>query len=123
MRWGQINIREIEPPDFDVVWWENFWRSLHLDGITLNAGGFVAYYPTQLPDQHRSRWLGERDLFGELVAAAKRCNTRVLGRIDPGESYEDVYYRHPDWFAVDRDGRPLRELGAPELYVPCMNGP
>jgi len=123
MRWGQINIREIEPPDFDVVWWENFWRSLHLDGITLNAGGFVAYYPTQLPDQHRSRWLGERDLFGELVAAAKRCNTRVLGRIDPGESYEDVYYRHPDWFAVDRDGRPLRELDAPELYVPCMNGP
>jgi hypothetical protein len=123
MRWGQINIREIEPPDLDVAWWEDFWRRLHLDGITLNAGGLVAYYPTQLADHHRSRWLGERDLFGELVAAAKRCNMRVLGRIDPGESYEDVYYRHPDWFAVDTYGRPLREPGVSELYVPCMNGP
>jgi len=35
MRWGQINIREIEPPEFDVAWWEAYWRSIHLDGITL----------------------------------------------------------------------------------------
>ena len=123
MRWGQINIREIEPPEFDVAWWEDYWKSIHLDGITLNAGGIVAYYPTELPDHHRSRWLGERDLFGELVQACKRCGMRVLGRIDPGESYEDVYWRHPDWFAVDRDGRPLRENAMPELYIPCMNGP
>src|SRR5438874_689759 len=123
MRWGQINIREVEPPDFDVAWWEDYWRRIHLDGITLNAGGLVAYYPTKLPDHHRSRWLGDRDLFGELVAAVKRCNMRVLGRIDPGESYEDVYWRHLDWFAVERDGQPMREHALPELYVPCMNGP
>ena len=55
MRWGQINIREVEPPDFDVAWWEDYWKSIHLDGITLNAGGLVAYYPTKLPDHHRSR--------------------------------------------------------------------
>lgn len=123
MRWGQINIREHEPPDFDVEWWENYFRRIHLDGITLNAGGLIAYYPTELEDQHRSRWLGDRDLFGELVQAIKRCNMRILARIDPGESYEDVYYRHPDWFAVNPDGTPMRELMMPELYVPCMNGP
>lgn len=123
MRWGQINIREIEPPDFDVAWWEQFWQRIHLDGITLNAGGVWAYYPTQLTDQHRSRWLGERDLFGELVQAARRSNVRVLARIDPGESHDDVYWRHPDWFALDGDGEPMREQGLPELYVPCMNGP
>jgi Hypothetical glycosyl hydrolase 6/Beta-galactosidase trimerisation domain len=123
MRWGQINIREVEPPEFDVAWWEDYWKSIHLDGITLNAGGLVAYYPTKLPDHHRSRWLGDRDLFGELVAAVKRCHMRVLARIDPGESYEDVYWRHLDWFAFERDGRPMREQSMPELYVPCMNGP
>ena len=32
MRWGQINIREVEPPDFDVAWWEEYWKSIHLDG-------------------------------------------------------------------------------------------
>lgn len=124
MRWGQINIREIEPPDFDVAWWEDYWRRIHLDGITLNAGGLVAYYPTKLKDQHRSRWLGERDLFGELVQAVKRCNMKVLARIDPGESYEDVYFRHPDWFAVDENGTPMRDHeGGDQLYIPCMNGP
>lgn len=123
MRWGQINIREIEPPDFDVAWWEDYFRRIHLDGITLNAGGLVTYYPTQLQDQHRSRWLGDRDLFGELVQAIKRCNMKILARIDPGESYEDVYYRHPDWFAVGEDGKPLRDHFMPELYIPCMNGP
>lgn len=123
MRWGQINIRENEPPNFDVAWWEAYWRELRLDGITLNAGGLVAYYPTALEDQHRSRWLGDRDLFGELVEAVKRCNMRVLARIDPGESYSDVYYRHPDWFAVDLQGQPLRDTEDPELYIPCMNGP
>lgn len=123
MRWGQINIREIEPADFDVAWWEDYWRRIHLDGITLNAGGLVAYYPTELPDQHRSPWLGDRDLFGELVAAVRRCDMKVLARIDPGESYEDVYFRHPDWFAVTADGAVMRDVSNPELYVPCMNRP
>lgn len=123
MRWGQINIREQEPPDFDVAWWEEFWRSIHLDGITLNCGGVWAYYPTQLQDQHRSRWLGDRDLFGELVAATKRCNMRVLARIDPSLSYLDVYYRHPDWFAQDASGNLLKEPTLEDLYVTCLNGP
>ena len=123
MRWGQINIREQEPPDFDVEWWEEFWRSIHLDGITLNCGGVWAYYPTQLQDQHRSRWLGDRDLFGELAAATKRCNMRVLARIDPSLSYLDVYYRHPDWFAQDSSGNLLKEPTLEDLYVTCLNGP
>jgi hypothetical protein len=123
MRWGQINVREIEPETFDVAWWEDYWRRIHLDGITLNAGGLVAYYPTELSDQHRSPWLGDRDLFGELVAAVRRCDMKVLARIDPGESYEDVYFRHPDWFAIGSDGAVMRDVSSPELYVPCMNGP
>jgi hypothetical protein len=136
MRWGQINIREVEPPHFDVTWWEAWWRKIRLDGITLNCGGTYAYYPTELRDHHRSRWLGNRDLFGELVAAVKRCDMRVLARIDPSLSYEDVYYRHPDWFALDRYGRVrLEQIEAPrsvsggqptvseQLFIACMNGP
>ncbi len=123
MRWGQINIREIEPPDFDVEWWEGYWRRIHLSGITLNTGGVWAYYPTKLEDQHTSRWLGDRDLIGELVGAVKRCNMRMLSRIDPSLSHPDVYYRHPDWFALDKAGQRMKENTLEELYVTCMNGP
>ena len=123
MRWGQINIREIEPPDFDIEWWEGFWRRIRLSGITLNTGGVWAYYPTKLEDQHRSRWLGDRDLIGELVGAVKRCNMRMLSRIDPSLSHPDVYYRHPDWFALNKDGQRMKENTLEELYVTCMNGP
>lgn len=122
MRWGQINIREVEPPEFDVDWWETYWRRIHLDGITLNAGGVWTYYPTQLEDQHRSRWLGDRDLYKELVDAVKRCRMRILARIDPSLSHPYVYYRHPEWFALDREGHLLREDTHEELYATCMNG-
>lgn len=120
MRWGQINIREHEPPQFDVAWWAEFWRSCRLDGITLNAGGIWAYYPTALADHHRSRWLGERDLFGELMTGAKSLGMRVLARIDPSLSHEDVYFRHPDWFSLDAEGKAQRRS---ELFVTCVNGP
>jgi hypothetical protein len=123
MRWGQVNIREHEAAKFDVEWWEAYWKEARLDGIVLNTGGIVAYYPTELSDHHRSRWLGDRDLFGELVDAIKRCGMKILARIDPGESYEDVYFRRPDWFAIDAKGAVLRDVADPALYVPCMNGP
>lgn len=71
LRWGQVNLREMEPASTDVGWWADFFRRTQVDGITVNAGGIVAYYPTQIPHHRRSPVLADRDLFGELVQAAR----------------------------------------------------
>ncbi len=42
-----------------------------------------------------------------------------MPRIDFGQTLEPAYRAHPDWFAVDRNGKPITRDG---LYRPCPNG-
>lgn len=129
MRFAQINMREFEPPQVDVEWWRAFFKRCGIQAATLNAGGIVAYYPTKLPYHWRSRWLGERDIFGELVAMCNEEKIRVLARFDPSRMHQDFYYNCPDWFMVQADGSPLitrdpvTKTTGPELYYTCITGP
>lgn len=119
-RWGQTNITEIDPIRYDIAWWREHWRRTCVQGVILNAGGIVAYYPSAIRLQHRALYLGERDLYGELVEAAREDGLVVLARMDCNRTYEPLYVEHPDWYAVDAEGRPYREG---ELYVTCINSP
>ena len=88
-----------------------------------SAGGCVAYYPTEVPLHHRSRWLGNRDVFGELVKGCRDLGMVVLARTDPHATHDDVQQAHPDWIAVDAAGRQRRHWASPEMWVTCALGP
>lgn len=118
MRWGQINITEADVQTFDVGWWRKQWRQTRLQGVILNAGGIVAYYPSKYELQHRPPALGDRDLFGELRSVAREEGIAVLARMDSSKAYEPLYRAHPEWFAVDAEGRPYR---SGEFYLSCIN--
>ena len=120
LRWGQTNITEIDPASYDIAWWRRYWRDTRVQGVVLNAGGIVAYYPSKFPLHHRAEALGGRDLYGELAQAAHEDGLYVFARMDSNRTHEAFYRAHPDWFAVDRAGRPYR---AGELYVTCINSP
>src|ERR1019366_5122696 len=94
-----------------------------LDAVCLSAGGCVAYYPTKVPFHHRSAWLGERDVFGELLADCRKLGMVVIARPDPPATYDDAQAAHPDWIAVDASGRPRRHWASPEMWVTCGVGP
>jgi hypothetical protein len=121
-RWGQVNVREIDPPTTDVAWWVDVFRRTRVDAVTVNAGGIIAYYPTKIPGHWTSRWLGDRDLFGEFVAAARESGLHVLARMDCAGVHRDLAYCHPDWLLMDREGQPYRYQDV-ELYYTCPNGP
>ena len=71
-RWGQTNLNELDPTRYDAEWWRGYWRRTRVQGIIVNAGGIiVAYYPSRFELHHRARYLGEHDLFGEVLAAAR----------------------------------------------------
>ncbi len=123
MRWAQLTLVEDDPPRLDVGFWLDYFRRTRSDAVCLSAGGCVAYYPTQVPFHHRSAWLGERDVFGELVAGCRRLGMVVLARTDPHATYDDVQAAHPDWIAVDEAGRPRRHWASPEMWVTCGLGP
>lgn len=119
-RWGQINITEIDPEQYDIPWWRKFWKETETQGVVINAGGIVAYYPTQIPLHRPAKYLGGRDLFGELCRAAHEDGLAVFARMDSNRAHEDFYKAHPDWFAIDANGKPYK---AGELYVSCVNSP
>lgn len=119
-RWGQTNLTEIDPVRYDGDWWRQHWRTTRIQGVIVNAGGIVAYYPSHHELQHRAEFLGDRDLFGEIVATARDEGLSVIARMDSNRANERFYVEHPDWFTVDANGRPYR---AGDLYIACVNSP
>ncbi|HTS62020.1 MAG TPA: alpha-amylase family protein [Candidatus Acidoferrales bacterium] len=119
-RWGQTNITEKDPERYDIAWWREFWKRTRIQGVIVNAGGIVAYYPSKFPLQHRAEYLGGRDLYGDLAKAAHDDGLVVVARMDSNRTAEDFFQAHPDWFARNSSGNPYR---AADKYVTCVNGP
>src|SRR5512143_1848995 len=120
LRWGQTNITEIDPTRYDIAWWRQHWKRTRTQGVIINAGGIVAYYPSRVPLHRPAQQLGGRDLFGELCQAAHEDGLVVLARMDSNRAHEEFHRAHPDWFATDAGAQPYK---AGDLYVSCVNGP
>lgn len=123
MRWAQLTLVEDDPGKFDLAFWLDYFQRTRSDAVCLSAGGCVAYYPTQVPFHHRSQWLGDRDVFGQLVTGCRKLGLVVIARTDPHATYDDARQAHPDWIAVDAEGRPRRHWASPEMWVTCALGP
>jgi hypothetical protein len=118
LRWGQTNIAEIDVVRYDIPWWREHWKRTQVQGVILNAGGIVAYYPTKDPLHYRPSIGGNRDLYGELVKAAREDGLAVIARMDSSKAREPFYRAHPDWFSCDAQGKPFTNG---EFYYSCVN--
>jgi hypothetical protein len=123
MRWAQLTLVEDDPGKFDLQFWLDYFKRTHSDAVCLSAGGCVAYYPTGVPFHHRSAWLGDSDVFGDLLKGCRKQGMVVIARTDPHATYDDMQAAHPDWIAVDAQGQPRRHWASPEMWVTCALGP
>src|ERR1035441_6871105 len=57
--WGQTNINEKDPERYDIAWWREYWKRTEVQGVIINAGGIVAYYPSKFPLHHRAQFRSE----------------------------------------------------------------
>ncbi|AJE47827.1 alpha-amylase family protein [Celeribacter indicus] len=122
-RWSQITLVEDDPGSFDVDRWIGIFRETGSNAACISAGGYVAYYPTEIPHHYRSRHLGGTDPFGALVDGARAHGLHVMARIDPHAFHDDVAQAHPEWVSVGRDGAPRRHWAYPDAWVSCAYGP
>ncbi len=86
----------------------------------VNMGGIVAQYPTRVPFHYASEFLPPgRDLFGDVMRAARARGIRVVGRFDLSKTQKPVFDAHPEWFFKRTNGEPAIYNG---LYSTCING-
>ena len=100
MRWAQVAFTEDDPGNYDPKFWLDYFRNIHADAACLSAGGCVAFYPTKIPLHYRSKYLGDRDSFGELVAGCRELGMNVIARTDPHACTEEAFRKHPEWADV-----------------------
>ncbi|MCW4459819.1 alpha-amylase family protein [Microbacterium sp. MPKO10] len=117
-RWGQTNLVEVDVDRFDIEWWRAQWAHTRTQGIIVNCGGIAAYYPTKLPSHKAVPGVENRDLFGEILAAARSDGLAVVARLDSNRADGDVLAEHPEWFCHDREGAPYRRG---DKYATCIN--
>ena len=120
LRWGQTNLSEKDPEQYDAAFWRSYWRETAIQGVIVNAGGIVAYYPSRVLFHYQAAYLGGHDLYGEIARAAHKDGLAVLARMDSNRATAEFYQAHPDWFAVDSAGKPYREG---DRYIACIHGP
>ncbi len=123
MRWAQVAFVEDDPGNYDPKFWLDYFRRIHVDGACLSAGGCVAFYPTKIPLQYRSKWLGNRDPFGDMVKGCRELGMNVIARTDPHAVHQDVYAAHPDWIMADAAGNKVRHWSDRDFWVTCALGP
>lgn len=117
-RWCQTNLTEIDVAVCDIEFWKQYWEENNIQGIIVNAGGIVAYYPSKYPLQYRSKYLGDKDLVRMFTDAAREKGIRVLARMDINRACRDFVDAHPQWFAQDKNGIPYSAGGR---YFSCVN--
>ena len=122
-RVGQLNANERDPLELDVQAWAEYWADLKVDAVLISVTGMVAFYPTTIPFHRKTPYLGNRDLFGDCCAAAKKHGLRVIARFSPDLQWEEAQKAHPEWFRKDRDGNFVPHLESPGLFHTCMFSP
>src|SRR5690606_15828654 len=115
-RWTQLTFTDDDPERYDVDFWIDTMKRTRSNALCLSAGGYMAFYPTQIPFHHRSAHLGGRHSFGELVEAARGLGMHVMARVDPHAVHQDAADAHPEWLAYDIEGRPLEHESMPGLW-------
>jgi hypothetical protein len=123
MRWAQLAFVEDDPGNYDPQFWLDYFRAVHADAACLSAGGVVAFYPTELPLQQRSAWLGDRDAFGDLEAGCRAMGMNIVARTDAHACWQKAYDAHPDWIRVDASGQPVRHPSDARYWETCALGP
>ncbi len=115
-----ITIRDVDCRDFDVEQMLKDFKEMHVEFFSFFCGGYITTYPTKLRYQRMSPWLEGRDLTGEIIETSHRYGIKAIAMADLGVMSELAAVEHPEWCAVDREGRPYRIND--EIYIASVLG-
>lgn len=118
-RWTQLTFVEDDPQRYDPAFWVDVFKRTKSNAICLSAGGYIAYYPSEIPLHYVSKFIGDTDPFGTLVAEARKLDMHVMARVDPHAIHADAAEAHPEWVSLTVDRKPREHWAMPGIYVTC----
>lgn len=124
--WKKNNLRVIQTnlPDYEAV-------KLNADSLVkdlkyfsantliINAGGIMAYYPTQLDFHYRNPYTRPNTL-SDVVAKCHAAGIKVIVRFDFSRIHKSIFEKHPDWCYISPKGERMIN---DEMYVVSINAP
>lgn len=116
-RWTQLTFAEDDPDKYDPEFWIDVFRRTKSNAVCLSAGGYIAYYPSEIPLHYVSKFIGGSDPFGTIVEGARKLGMHVMARVDPHAIHADAAEAHPEWVAINRDGSPREHWAFPGIFV------
>lgn len=125
-RWAQLTLVDDDTRSgsgYSTDEWIDYIRDIKADAACLSAGGYLAFYPTEVADHRRSTHLGATDPFGDLVRGCRELGMVVMARVDPHAIHDEVFHKHPEWVARDAAGNPVPHWSAPGVWLTCPFGP
>lgn len=121
-RWTQLTFAEDDPQRYDPEFWIDVFKRTRSNATCLSAGGYIAYYPSDIPYHYVSKDIGDTDPFGTLVEGARSLDMHVMARIDPHAIHQDAADAHPEWVCYTAGGKPREHWALPGIWVTCAYG-
>lgn len=94
-------------------------KSLSANVLLINAGGIMAFYPTQL-DFHYTNPYMQSDMLGDVIEKCHRQGIKVIVRFDFSRVHESIFNEHPDWCYISPSGERIIN---DDMYLISINAP
>ncbi|GIQ67238.1 hypothetical protein DUZ99_17520 [Xylanibacillus composti] len=116
LRMIQNNLRESDA-NLDVDALIRQLKAMSVNVLMMNAGGIVAFYPTELEYTYRAAGQ-QKDLLGEAIEKAHANGMKFIARFDFSKAHESVFAKRPEWFYRTRAGEAVNYHG---IVHTCVN--
>jgi hypothetical protein len=87
--------------------------------LIINAGGIMAFYPTELEYQYTNPYMQE-NMLGDVIRNCHEAGIRVMVRFDFSRAHESILKEHPEWFYISPKGSRINNFG---MYTVSINAP
>ncbi|TKT88578.1 alpha-amylase family protein [Dyadobacter frigoris] len=125
--WKKNNLRVIQTnlpayeaatlnPDSLLKDLENFSANT----LLINAGGIMAFYPTELDFHYRNPFLKDNNMLADVVRKCHEKGIKVIVRFDFSRVQESIFKAHPDWCYISPKGERIINT---DMYVVSINAP
>ncbi len=87
--------------------------------LIINAGGIMAFYPTELDYQYINPYMNET-MLKDVIEKCHALDIRVITRFDFSRMHRSIFEKHPDWCYISPTGQRIIN---DDMYMASINAP